>query len=155
MFDPSILPSTVDQRNQRSAAKAGATAFMTDKEFKQENLNRYKMILATRAANDDIDGMVEKAIETVTGHIQSALKNKTAGRYDSMIIGTDKKGREITMRDATNVMSNILDMYETYVRYTNDAKDPEGSKYYKREAANYAKSIKDKVKKVNDMDYAW
>jgi len=155
MFDPSILPSTVDQRNERSAAKAGATAFMTDKEFKQENINRYKMILATRAVNDDIDGMVEKAIETVTGHIQSALKNKTAGRYESMIIGTDKKGREISMRDAANVISNILDMYQTYVRYTNDAKDPESSKYYAREAATYAKSIKDKVRKVNTMDYAW
>jgi hypothetical protein len=155
MFDPSILPSAADQKASRSAAKAGATAFMTDKEFKQENINRYKIILATRAANDDIDGMVEKAIETVTGHIQSALKNKTAGRYESMIIGTDKKGREISMRDAANVISNILDMYQSYVRYTNDAKNPEGSKYYTREASTYAKSIKDKVKKVNDMDYAW
>ena len=53
--------STESLRSARAEAKAGATAFKSDKEFKDANKKRYHDILATKAASLPLDKMVEEA----------------------------------------------------------------------------------------------
>jgi hypothetical protein len=151
--------STEAKRDERTAAKKGAVAFKNDKDFKKENLDRYHTILADRAASMPIDSEVLKAIDIVTLHIKDGLTAGEKGRYGDVIIGKDPKGREVKLRDASNVMQNLLDDFNRYVDYTNQAKREEesgyGSSYYSREVKNYAKSIKDRISKIEKMDYAW
>lgn len=151
--------STAAQRDERSAAKAGATAFKSDKDFKAENLARYHTILADRAAQMPIDKEVLKAIDVVTAQIKDGLAAGKKGKYGDIIIGMDPKGREVKVKDASNVMSNLLDDFSRYVDYTNNAKKEEeagyGDNYYAREVKNYAKSIKDRIAKIEKMDYVW
>ena len=156
MFNPDILPSTLDMRRERNAAKAGATAFMSDKDFKAENTKRYREILQTRAMNDDIDSMVENAVNELADQIKTATKKMEMGRYGDLLIGTSPKGQEVKLRDASNHMANILDSYSRYVEYVNKLKkEPESGSYYKKEAAVYAKDVKDRVSKISNLDYAW
>lgn len=151
--------STTAQRDERTAAKKGATAFKSDKDFKAENLARYHTILADRAAAMPIDTEVLKAIDVVAAQIKDGLAAGKKGKYGDVIIGEDPKGREVKLRDASNAMQNLLDDFNRYVDYTNQAKREEeagyGSNYYSREVKNYAKSIKDRISKIEKMDYVW
>lgn len=151
--------STEAKRGERAAAKKGATAFKSDKDFKKENLNRYHDILANRAAQMPIDKEVKDAIDIVADQIKAGLESAKKGKYGDVIIGTDPKGRELRLRDASNAMSNLLDDFNRYVDYTESAKKEEeagyGRDYYAREVKNYAKSIKDRINKIKKMDYAW
>jgi len=56
-------------------------------------------------------------------------------------------------------MQNLLDDFNRYVDYTEQSKREEeagySSNYYSREVKNYAKSIKDRISKINKMDYVW
>jgi hypothetical protein len=151
--------STAAIRDERTAARKGAIAFKNDKDFKKENLDRYHTILADRAAAMPIDTEVLKAIDVVTSQIKDGLATGEKGKYGDVIIGKDPKGREVKLRDASNAMQNLLDDFNRYVDYTNQAKREEeagyGSNYYSREVKNYAKSIKDRISKINKMDYVW
>lgn len=152
--------STNQIRTEREAAKKGAIAFKSDKEFKAENLARYHEIIANKAAKLPLDSMVEDAINTLSSQIQDAIKAGKKDDYNNIMIGTNSKGRACTLRDATNHMSNILDDYSRYVGYIADAEDSEkryGQKesYYERESKNYAKKIKEKIAKIEKFDYAW
>ena len=151
--------SSTAQRDKRTAAKKGATAFQSDKDFKKQNLDRYHTILADRAASMPVDKEVLKAIDVVTSQIKDGLATGEKGKYGDVIIGKDPKGREVKLRDASNAMQNLLDDFNRYVDYTNQAKREEeagyGSDYYSREVKNYAKSIKDRISKIEKMDYVW
>ena len=152
--------STNQIRTEREAAKKGAIAFKSDKEFKAENLARYHEIIANKAAKLPLDSMVEDAINVLSSQIQDAIKAGKKDDYNNIMIGTNSKGRACTLRDATNHMSNILDDYSRYVGYIADAEDSEkryGQKesYYERESKNYAKKIKEKIAKIEKFDYAW
>jgi len=151
--------STASIRDERTAARKGAVAFKNDKDFKKENLDRYHTILADRAAAMPIDKEVLKAIDVVATQIKDGLEGGAKGRYGDVIIGKDPKGREVKLRDASNVMQNLLDDFNRYVDYTEQAKreDEAGypTNYYSREVKNYAKSIKDRISKINKMDYVW
>ena len=96
------------------AAKAGATAFKSDKDFKAENKNRYHQILATKAASMPIDKMVEGAIDELGNQIKAGLNAGEKTKYGEIKIGENSKGREVKLRDASNHMSNILDNYSRY-----------------------------------------
>ena len=152
--------STNQIRTEREAAKKGAIAFKSDKEFKAENLARYHEIIANKAAKLPLDSMVEDAINVLSSQIQDAIKAGKKDNYNNIMIGTNSKGRACTLRDATNHMSNILDDYSRYVGYIADAEESEkryGQKesYYERESKNYAKKIKEKIAKIEKLDYAW
>lgn len=161
VFDWSAMPTTNDERDARAAAKAGAVAFMSDKEFKAENKLRYTEILQKRAMNDNIDDMVEAAVNELADQIKNATKNMQLGKYGDLLIGTSPKGSEVKLRDASNHMSNILDSYSRYADYMNKAKKEEedgesrAAAYYTKEAAAYAKDIKDRASKIRKMEYAW
>jgi len=151
--------STSAKRDERTTARKGAIAFKNDKDFKKENLDRYHMILADRAAKMPIDKEVLNAIDVVTSQIKDGLATGAKGKWGDVIIGKDPKGREVKLRDASNAMQNLLDDFNRYVDYTNQAKREEeegySSNYYSREVKNYAKSIKDRISKIKKMDYVW
>jgi hypothetical protein len=151
--------STNALRDERSAAKKGAIAFQTDKDFKAENLKRYNEILATKAASLPLDSLVANAIETIASQIKDGLAKGLKGRYDELIVGLDPKGREVKMSDAANLMRNILDEYS---RYCGDAVQQErekaagyGESYYDRSMKQHAKNLQDYMKKIENMNYAW
>ena len=157
-----IKDTKLDARQKvadRAAAKEGALAFQSAEEFKKAQKKRYQEILATKASKLPLDKIVETSIETLTKHIADAMKRGEKTKYGEIKIGEDKKGREIKLTDASNIMSSILGDYERYVRYLSEAEKEKdsgySSGYYEREAKNYAKNITDRAKKVKNMNYAW
>lgn len=151
--------SARDLIQQRSDAQSGAIAFKSAADFKKANQQRYKDILATKASKLPLDKIVEDAINTLSSHIADAMKRMEKTQYNEIKIGEDKRGREIKLTDASNIMSHILSDYERYVSYmANAEKEKESgysSGYYERESKEYAKRVSDRAKKVKDMDYAW
>jgi len=145
--------STQGKRADREAAKKGATAFKSDRDFRQENMKRYKQILADKAANLPLDKMVNDAIDMLSAQIKHGLESGETNNGEP-ILGHDPKGRPVRMRDASNHMSNILDDYADYVRYSNEAKDSIGD-YYAARVKEEAKSIKDRINKIATMNYVW
>jgi len=151
--------STTAQRDERAAAKKGAIAFKNDKDFKQENLNRYNTIIANRAAAMPIDKMVADAIDTLSSQIKDALTKGEKTQYNEILLGKSSRGREAKLQDAANHMQRILDDFQRYVSYTNQAEEEKksgyGGDYYAREVKNYAKSITDRIKQIETFGYAW
>jgi hypothetical protein len=152
--------STAQLRDARAAAKAGATAFQSDKDFKKANMARYQQILANKAASLPLDSMVEGAIDMLTKQIQDGLKKGEKTQYNEIKIGESPKGREVKARDASSHMSSILDDYQRYCDYVKQAEESEArygerESYYERESKDYAKRIKDKINKIETFDYAW
>ena len=152
--------STEQLRNARKAAKAGATAFKSDKDFRDGNMARYHKILADKAASLPLDKMVQDAIDTLAKQISDGLAKGEKTRYQEIKIGESPKGREVKARDASQHMSNILDDYARYVDYIRQAEESEArygerESYYERESKNYAKRVKEKIAKIDKFDYAW
>lgn len=152
--------STANKRDERSAAKAGAIAFKSDKDFKQENKNRYTQILATKAAALPLDKMVSSAIDELAKQIQDGLKAGEKTEYGEIYIGKNKRGSTVKLKDASSHMSSILDDYSRYCDYIARSEESEkkygtGERWYEREAKTYAKSIKDRINKIKTFDYAW
>ena len=160
VINPDTVPSSKQTRDDRKESKAGAAAFIDDKQFKADNQARYEAILKDRASNEDIDAIVSAAIEELTAQIKDAVAKKTMTRYGDILVGTSPKGREVKMSDAGNHMSNILRDYGYYAQGKNDqAKSEERhgeiDKYQRDRSAQYAKSIKDAYNKISTFNYAW
>ena len=160
VFDMTMADkSSRDLIQQRADAQSGAIAFKSDVDFKKANMTRYKDILANKASKLPIDKIIEVAIEDLSKQIKDGLAKGEKGRYGDIIIGRNKKGNEVRLRDASNHMSNILDDYNRYVDYVAQAEAEDGqdysSGYYKKQSKEYAKSISDKAKKIKSFDYAW
>ena len=152
--------STEQLRNARAEAKAGATAFKSDKDFRDANNARYHKILADKAASLPLDKMVQDAIDMLAKQISDGLAKGEKTRYQEIKIGESPKGREVKARDASQHMSNILDDYARYVDYIRQAEESEArygerESYYERESKNYAKRVKEKIAKIEKFDYAW
>ena len=152
--------STEQLRSARQSAKAGALAFTTDADFKKHNADRYHQIIATKASKMPLDKMVSDAIEKLANQIKDGLANGEKTKYDEIMIGQNSKGNQVKLRDASNHMSNILDDYSRYCGYIKQEEDSEkrygsSESWYQREIKNYAKSIKDRIAKIEGFDYAW
>lgn len=150
--------STNTLSNNRAEAKMGAVALLDPKKIKDENMNRYKTIIAKRLTDGDktIDKMIEKAVEDGTDLIKNAIKEKKTGRYGDIIAGTDPRGREVKLSDVSSWLTGIMD---DYARFTsaeeNSKKDEYSGSYYEREVKQYALRIKESVAKFDKMDIAW
>ena len=152
--------STEQLRAARKAARAGATAFKSDKEFKAANLDRYHKILANKAASLPLDKMVKDGIDMLAKQLSDGLSKGEMTKYDEIKVGEDPKGREVKARDVSSFMSGILDDYARYVGYIKQGEESEArygqiETYYQKESKNYAKRIKDKLAKIEKFDYAW
>lgn len=152
--------STDQLRKARAEARAGATAFKSDKDFRDANQARYHKILADKAASLPLDKMVSDAIDTLAKQISDGLAKGEKTQYQEIKIGESPKGREVKARDASQHMSNILDDYARYVDYIRQAEESEArygerESYYERESKDYAKRVKEKIDKIDSFDYAW
>jgi hypothetical protein len=147
------------QRNERARAKEGALAFKNDSDFKKANQARYKEILATKASKLPLDKMVNDAIDLLGNHIKDGLKANKKTEYGELKIGENSRGRAVKITDASNHMGRILSDYQRYVEYMVKAEEEKGrdysSGYYEKNSKQYAKDIKDAVKKIPTFDYAW
>ena len=152
-------PSSQDDIAARIEAKEGAIAFKSAKDFKDANRKRYQEILAAKAAALPLDKMVEDAINQLTAQMQAGIKSGEKTQYGEIKVGQNSKGRDVKVTDVANHMNSILRDYERYVSYIAQAEkekeDGYSSGYYERESKNYAKSLKDGVKKIKKFDYAW
>ena len=104
--------------------------------------------------------MVTDAIDLLASQIKDGLASGDKTKYDEIKIGTNSKGREAKLRDASNHMSNILDNYSRYCDYIRQGEESkerygQAESYYERESKNYAKEIKDQIAKIKGFDYAW
>ena len=146
-------------KNNRANARSGAIAFQSDRDFKKANMLRYKDILATKASKLPLDKMVEASIDELTNQIKDGLAKGEQTRYGDILIGKNKKGNDVKMRDASNHMSSILDSYSRYVSYMEEERkakdDGYSSNFYAKEAKSYAKRLTDDIKKIKSFDYAW
>lgn len=148
------------ERAERAAAKKGAIAFKSDKDFKAENMARYNQIIAKKATQMPMDSLVAKAIETMSNQIKDGLAKQTKGRYGEIIVGTNAKGAEAKLADVANHMQRILDDYSGYVRVVAQQEDSvakygEAESWYKREVEQKAKELKDRLDKIESFSYIW
>lgn len=151
--------STTDLKAEREAARKGATAIMDPRAFRDENKARYNAILAQKASELPMDKVVLDAIETLSNQIKDALSKGEKGKYGELIMGLDPKGREVKLSDASNLMRGILDDYQNYVGDV-AASEKEvaagyGTSYYDRSIKERSKNIMDRVKKIENKNYAW
>lgn len=152
--------SAEQQRDERAAAQKGAVAFKSDKDFKAENMARYREILANKAATLPLDKMVNDAIDKIAAQIKEGLAKGEKTNYGEIKIGENKRGSAVKMRDAANHMQNILDNYDRYVNYITQAEQEKAewgkeNSFYARESKTYAKEVKDKINQIDNFDYAW
>jgi hypothetical protein len=158
--------STEAIKRQREEAKRGATALMDPRKIKDENIAKYKEILAQRLLNKDeaIDKEVEKVVSGVNQFIMDGFAAKQMSQYGEIILGRDPKGREIRVSDATNYLKNVLEYYAKYVNAANaleTAKSKGEDKwevdYQEKEIKRYTLSTREYLKKWNDKtpNIAW
>jgi len=145
--------------NDRKDSKAGATALKSAKDIKDENRKRYESILQDKAANTDIDKAVKDSMALLNTHITDAIANGEMDRSGNFLIGTDKRGRGITVSDGANFLKGLLDDYQRYHDYLKQDKEAEaegeGRSWYKDYIKDYAKRVTDRSKKIKDKNYAW
>ena len=155
VIDPSLVPSSSGKRAQRSASKSGATAFISDKEFKKQNLDRYNAILSELADKPSaLDKGVKDSIDKITELIKDSVSLGKMGQWGDYLLGEDPKGREVRLQDATGAMTRLLDSYSKYVEYKKKATGDESS-YYEKQAKEQAKDVKDRIGKIERLDIAW
>jgi hypothetical protein len=154
--------STKEKVALRTKQKSGAVAFMTAKQFKDDNMSRYNEILRNRAAASGTDNIikgVQAAIQEVSAKMSAAVGNMTTGRYNNIILGQDPKGREVTASDAANFMRNMLDNFERYISYSKQDAEAKASgstsSWNAEEVKKYALELKTQIQKAKDMNYAW
>jgi hypothetical protein len=152
--------SATAERAERAAAKKGAIAFKSDKDFKAENKARYNQILAQKVVAMPLDSLVAKAIETMSEQIKTGLDKKEKGRYGEIIVGKNAKGAEAKLADVAYHMRSILDEYSRYVgvvaqQEASVAKYGEAESWYKKELQQQAVNLKAKLDQVDSFSYIW
>ena len=154
--------STTNKIAQRHAEKVGAIAYKTDREFKSENLERYKDILQAAAVKLPLGKMVKDAIMDLTEQIKDGIKEfgRSVGEDDDVVIGTAPNGKEVTMSHASMQMNRIFGAFRSYT-YAMGEQTKLKDKYgdaparYDEDILNYAQKIKVEITKIKDFDYAW
>ena len=134
-----------DKQRKRETLKFGATAFKTDKEFKQENLKRYKEALANAAdKGEKIHKQVLAAVQYSNKLIEKAVKEGQFTKYGRM--GVEVGGQVHEIQYVTNLQNHILDNYTRYTDYDKRSKGDEYSgDYYAEQRAQYSLKIKQQV----------
>ena len=145
--------------SQRAIAKQGAIAFKSAAQFKKENMARYQDALAGRAANTNVDKLVLDSIQTVTKQITDAVAGKSVSEYGDVLLGKDKRGRNVTASDATNILNRLM---QDFSRYSGAVKEVEANKgagqrnsYSEARVKEYALAVKNSAIKIKDLNYAW
>jgi hypothetical protein len=151
--------STDSKRNDRYIAQGGAIAFVSDEDFKEENMSRYSEILSSKAMSLPLDKMVLKAIDELAEQMKDGVTSGNKTKFGEILIGVAPNGREVKVGDASYLMRGILDDYASYVRYSADTADAiarfgEAPAFYAREVKSFAKQTVDKIKQIKSFSYA-
>lgn len=146
--------STERIRATRAASQQGATAMMDAKKIKQENLARYKQIIAQKliSKQDSIDKEVEKVLEETNKFLMDGFAQKNFSKYGELIVGTDPRGRDIKPSDVANYTRSLLDYYSRYINASNaleQATDNYEKKYHERELNRHVLDVRTELKKWN------
>ena len=134
-----------DKQRTRANMKFGATSFKTDKEFKQENLKRYKDALANSAdKSEKVHKQVLGAVQYSNKLVEKAVKEGQTTKYGQ--IAVEVGGQLHELQYVTRLQSAILDNYARYTDYDKQSKNSEhSSDYYAEQRAQYALKIKQYV----------
>lgn len=116
--------------------KFGATAIKSAKEFKQENLDRYKKALTLTAdKSEKVHKLVLAAVNHSNALVQQALAEmQTDGGGE---LAVDINGNLVKLQSITRLQDNILANYTRYTRLDQDAKT---SMEYNRTDSYYQKA---------------
>ena len=164
VINTAALPDSTDLRVKRGEQKRGATALMDPKEFKNQNMEKYKAILQQRANSLPIDDLVVKAIEEVAKIMSDGVKKREVNKYGEFIMGTGADGRAYRISDLNNFTNNLMQDYERWAKAADtvanakggdDEEDTWAVKYYGDEMKKYAKDIKDRLGKLKKRNLAW
>ena len=134
-----------DKQRARANMKFGATAFKTDKEFKAENIKRYKEALANAAdKSEKIHKQVLGAVQYSNKLVEKAVKEGSVTKYGQM--GVEIGGKVHELQYVIRLQTSILDNYARYTDYDRQSKSDERSAdYYGEQRAQYALKIKQYV----------
>ena len=164
VINTAALPDSTDLRIKRGEQKRGATALMDPKEFKNQNMKKYKAILQQRASSLPIDDLVVGAIEEVAKIMADGVKKREVNKYGEFIMGTGSDGRAYRISDLNNFTNNLMQDYERWARAADTVANAKGGddeddvwavKYYSDEMKKYAKDIKDRLGKLKKRNLAW
>ena len=136
---------TQDIRHARSRARSGASALMSDRDFKDQNLARYKKLLSDKWGDPaKINGLMKKMTAISNKLYQNALE-KAMGTGD---LPKQDDRYSSTARSIAQLMDRVWSYYEDYLKYLKTAEkeretggDRSGG-YYETEAKNYALQLK-------------
>lgn len=149
------IAKTVDLKQQRRTQKEDAIALIDPNKFRQENLKRYKEILATKiGGKDELSKIVLSAIDTITSQIKGAVLSGEVDRYGRSKIGVNKKGRDATTADAAQHMKRIMDAYSDYILALKDSEEYKDS-YYTSRANQKMSDVRDLLNQTSNFSYAW
>ena len=132
----------------RQKQKFGATAFMTDKQFRDINQRKFQAILKNKAAKglDEVPKLVQKAMAAANEAIAKAYEDPKLGRYDDLL--ATFAGKQTTVRDVSYEMARIHELFATIIQAQNnaakEADNDYGSKYYQDRLKGLALDFKTK-----------
>ena len=136
----------------RQKQKFGATAFMSAKEFKAINQNKYTAILKNKAAKglDEIPKIMQDLVKKVNAAVEAAYAKPELGKYDYLI--AKWAGKKCNLKDLSWQMANMQSTFADILRSQNsaaeEAKNDWGSKYYQKELKSLALRFKKDYKKM-------
>jgi hypothetical protein len=162
VINTAALPDSKDLKAKRAEARAGATAMMDPKEFKNTNLEKYKAILQQRANELPIDKLVVAAIEDVAKVMADGIKTAETNKYGEFIMGVGSDGKSYRISDLNNFTNSLMQDYERWARAAQsverskgDDEDKWSAKHYGKEMQTYAKDIKDRLAKLKKRNFGW
>jgi hypothetical protein len=146
---------TSDVKSERGKQREGAIALIDPRKFQEENLKRYREILATKiGGKDELSKIVLSAIDTITSQIKGAVTSGEVDRYGRSKVGVNKKGRDATTQDAAQHMKRIMDAYADYISALKDSEEYKDS-YYASRAKEKMSEVRDLVNQTSNFSYAW
>ena len=146
---------TSDVKSERGKQREGAIALIDPRKFQEENLKRYREILATKiGGKDELSKIVLSAIDTITSQIKGAVSSGEVDRYGRVKVGVNKKGRDATTQDAAQHMKRIMDAYADYISALKDSEEYKDS-YYTSRAKEKMSEVRDLVNQTSNFSYAW
>jgi len=142
--------STVNLKDERKAAQKGATAFISDKDFRKQTHARYQDIIADRALAMPLDKKVKEATELIGEIIANANARGHRDSKGDILIGTGSHKYKIS--GILQHMDFLLNRFSTYVHYTDlDAHEYNAGydmAYHKRNIKDCAKKVWDSIKDI-------
>lgn len=104
--------SLKDKRNLRKSNRQGATALMSNKEFKQKNIMRYEEIIKNRNFEEtNVDKLVEKVVKEIAPAKYTELLSQSRDK-----VGVDNYYDNNSLSGFSRLVDRMLEYYDRYIR---------------------------------------